>query len=77
MFTYAPFTNLINATGQPSVSLPLAEGQSGLPIGLQMTGKFADELTLLQLGRQLEEAIPWKGRKPAVHVSTTQPQPAV
>jgi len=55
----------------------LAESQSGLPIGLQMTGKFADELTLLQLGRQLEEAIPWKGRKPAVHVSTTQPQPAV
>ncbi len=42
-----------------------------------MTGKFADELTLLQLGRQLEEAMPWKGRKPAVHVSTTQPQPAV
>ncbi len=77
IFTYAPFTNLFNATGQPSLSLPLAESQSGLPIGLQMTGKFADELTLLQLGRQLEEAIPWKDRKPAVHVSTTQPQPAV
>lgn len=77
IFTYAPFTNLFNATGQPSLSLPLAESQSGLPIGLQMTGKFTDELTLLQLGRQLEEAMPWKDRKPAVHVSTTQPQPAV
>lgn len=76
IFTYAPFTNLFNATGQPSISLPLAESKSGLPIGLQMTGKFADELTLLQLGRQLEEAMPWKDRQPAVHVSE-QPQPAV
>ncbi|MNH32075.1 6-aminohexanoate-cyclic-dimer hydrolase [compost metagenome] len=76
IFTYAPFTNLFNATGQPSISLPLAESKSGLPIGLQMTGKFADELTLLQLGRQLEEAMPWKDRKPVVHVSE-QPQPAV
>ncbi len=64
------------ATGQPSISLPLAESKSGLPIGLQMTGKFADELTLLQLGRQLEEAMPWKDRQPVVHVSE-QPQPAV
>ena len=56
--------------------MPLAESNSGLPIGLQMTGKFADELTLLQLGRQLEEAMPWKDRKPVVHVSE-QPQPAV
>lgn len=69
IFTYAPFTNLFNATGQPSLSLPLAMSKSGLPIGLQFTGRFADELTLLQLGRQLEEAAPWKDRKPAVHVS--------
>ncbi len=69
IFTYAPFTNLFNATGQPSLSLPLAMSKSGLPIGLQITGRFADELTLLQLGKQLEEAAPWKNRKPAVHVS--------
>ncbi|MGE7953278.1 amidase [Lysinibacillus xylanilyticus] len=68
IFTYAPFTNLFNATGQPSLSLPLAMSASGLPIGLQFTGRFADELTLLQLGKQLEESAPWKDRKPPVHV---------
>ena len=70
IFTYAPFTNLFNATGQPSISLPLAMSASGLPIGLQFTGRFADELTLLQLGKQLEEAVPWKDRLPPVHVGT-------
>ncbi|MFF5995006.1 amidase [Lysinibacillus sp. KU-BSD001] len=69
IFTYAPFTNLFNATGQPSLSLPIAMSKTGLPIGLQFTGKFADELTLLQLGKQLEEAVPWKDRIPTIHVS--------
>ncbi|ADC49354.1 putative amidase [Alkalihalophilus pseudofirmus OF4] len=64
IFTYAPFTNLFNATGQPSISLPLKTSQSGLPIGMQFTGRFADETTLLQLAAQLEEALPWNDRKP-------------
>ncbi|GAB0168405.1 hypothetical protein LSPCS325_18420 [Lysinibacillus sp. CTST325] len=68
IFTYAPFTNLFNATGQPSLSLPLAMSASDLPIGLQFIGRFAEELTLLQLGKQLEESVPWKDRKPPVHV---------
>ena len=75
LYTYAPFTNLFNATGQPSISLPLAMSKSNLPIGMQFTGRFADELTLLQLSKQLEEAAPWKDRKPTVHVSIVQSQP--
>ncbi|MEH6941686.1 amidase [Bacillus sp. JJ722] len=67
IFTYAPFTNLFNATGQPSISLPLKTSVSGLPIGMQFTGKFADEATLLQLACQLEKAHPWKNRKPLIH----------
>lgn len=67
IFTYAPFTNLFNATGQPSISLPLKTSVKGLPIGMQFTGKFADEATLLQLASQLEQALPWKDRKPLIH----------
>lgn len=69
IFTYAPFTNLFNATGQPSLSLPLKISKNGLPIGMQFTSKFADEATLLQLGAQLEKAMPWKDKKPVIHAS--------
>lgn len=67
IFTYAPFTSLFNTTGQPAISLPLGMSRDGLPIGMQFTGRFADETTLLQLAKQLEEAKPWKERKPQIH----------
>ncbi|HYD85120.1 MAG TPA: amidase family protein, partial [Opitutus sp.] len=60
------FTPPFNMTGQPSLSLPLAQSQSGLPIGMMFTAKYADEATLFRLAGQLEKEIPWKDRKPAV-----------
>jgi amidase len=70
IFAYAPFTNICNTTGQPAISLPLGWSGEGLPIGMQFIGRFADEATLIQLAGQLEEAKPWKGRKPPLHVET-------
>lgn len=64
MMAYAPFTNIFNTTGQPAISLPLGWSKNGLPIGMQFAGRFADESTLLQLAFQLEEAQPWKNRRP-------------
>ncbi|MEI9425821.1 amidase [Mesorhizobium sp. Cs1299R1N1] len=55
---------IFNITGQPAVSLPLAESVDGLPIGLQIVGRFGDEATLIRVARDLEEARPWKHRKP-------------
>jgi amidase len=60
------FTPPFNITGQPSLSLPLAQGQSGLPIGMMFTAKYADEATLFRLAGQLEKEMPWKNRKPPV-----------
>ena len=54
-----PFTPPFNATGQPAISLPMARDANGLPIGMQFAGAFGDELTLLQLASQLEEAVGW------------------
>lgn len=68
-FERTPFTALYNMTGQPALSLPLAMTPSGLPIGVQVIGRFADEQSLLWLAAQLEEALPWSRRVPAVHVS--------
>ncbi len=68
IFTYAPFTNLFNTTGLPAISLPLSWNKEGLPIGMQFGGRYADEATLLKLSSQLEEACPWKDKRPSVHI---------
>lgn len=69
VFEFTPFTALFNTTGQPAISLPLWQSPEGLPIGVQFAGRFAGEATLLQLAAQLEQASPWAGRRPLVHVA--------
>jgi amidase len=61
-----PFTPPFNASGQPSISLPLAMSAGGLPIGMMFTGRYADEATLFRLAGQLEKEAPWKHRRPVV-----------
>jgi amidase len=61
-----PYTPPFNASGQPSMSLPLAWSGSGLPIGMMFTARYADEATLFRLAGQLEKEAPWKDRRPGV-----------
>lgn len=58
-----------NIMGTPAMSLPLAMHSSGVPIGVQIAAKPAAEHLLLQLATALEQAMPWKGRVPPLHVS--------
>jgi amidase len=62
---FTPFTPVFNASGQPGISLPLFEGEDGLPLGVQLVGRPAGEGALLALAAQLEQARPWAGRRPA------------
>lgn len=63
---FSGFTAIANATGQPAMSLPLCWSEAGLPIGMQVIGRFGDEETLFSLAGQLEQARPWAGRVPAL-----------
>jgi amidase len=64
LFGYVPFTAMQNATGQPGINIPLHWSESGLPIGVQFVARSGDEMTLLQLAAELEEASPWIDRRP-------------
>lgn len=56
--------HLYNASGHPAISLPLHWSQDNLPVGVQFAASMGNELLLLQLAQQLEQAQPWKDRKP-------------
>jgi amidase len=62
---FTPFTPTFNATGQPGISLPLFEGEDGLPLGVQIVGRPTGEAGLLALAAQLEAARPWAQRRVA------------
>jgi amidase len=63
---FTPFTAIVNVTGQPAISLPLYHGDDGLPTAVQLIGRPAREDVLLALATQLERALPWADRVPAL-----------
>jgi amidase len=66
---FTGFTLIANATGQPAISLPLHWTERSLPIGVQLTGRFGDEATLIRLAAQLEQARPWSHRRPPANAA--------
>jgi amidase len=56
---WVAFTPLQNVTGEPAISLPLAESANGLPVGMMLSAAVGEEVRLLELAYELEEDPPW------------------
>ncbi len=63
---FTPYTAICNVTGQPAISLPVYQRDDGLPLGVQLIGRPAQEGALLALAAQVQRAHPWAGRRPPV-----------
>jgi len=61
---FTPWTSAWNVTGMPAVSLPLHWTPEGLPVGVMLAARPAEEGLLLALAAQVEAASPWAGRHP-------------
>jgi amidase len=59
LMDWVTFTPLQNATGDPAISLPLAESAAGLPVGMMLSTVRGQEARLLELAYELEQARPW------------------
>jgi len=59
------FTNTVNLAGLPGLSVPCGFDTTGLPVGLQLIGKFMDEASLLSTAHQLQQETDWHLRMPA------------
>lgn len=64
---FGAFTFPINLTGQPAISLPAHQTAEGLPVGAMLVAASGREDLLLRVAAQLEEALPWRDRRPPVH----------
>ncbi|GAB4229321.1 MAG: amidase [Elainellaceae cyanobacterium] len=55
---------LANATGLPAIAIPTGFTPEGLPVGVQLVGRPADEATIIALAAQLEAIAPWGHQRP-------------
>jgi amidase len=65
-WTDAAFMFAFNISGLPAMSVPATWTDQNVPIGVQLVGRYGDEGTILRVAAQLEEAQPWRDRRPAI-----------
>lgn len=59
LIDWVAFTPLQNVSGEPAISLPLAQSADDLPVGMMLATDTGHEARLLELAYELEEARPW------------------
>jgi amidase len=56
----------ISVTGHPSISVPCGFTSDGLPVGVQIVGRYHDEWGVLQLAHAFEQATGFWKQRPKV-----------
>ncbi len=56
----------VTVTAHPAISVPAGFTAAGLPVGLQIVGRFRDDFCVLQLAHAFEAATGYGRRRPAV-----------
>jgi aspartyl-tRNA(Asn)/glutamyl-tRNA(Gln) amidotransferase subunit A len=67
--SWAAFSYPFNLTGQPAASVPCGF-VDGLPVGLQLIGRWRDDATVLRAAAAFEHARPWAHRWPELVPAT-------
>lgn len=60
------FTRIFNITGQPSISIPCGFTETRLPIGMMLSGRPFEDLTVLQVAHAYEQAHDWHRQRPTL-----------
>ena len=59
LIDWVAFTPLQNVTGEPAISLPLAQSADDMPVGMMLSADVGQEARLLEVAYELEQARPW------------------
>jgi aspartyl-tRNA(Asn)/glutamyl-tRNA(Gln) amidotransferase subunit A len=70
-----PYTFPFNLTGHPAISLPCGLTRGGLPIGLQLVGRWFDDDYLIDVASRLETSLNFEAH--AIKVLRNGPAPVV
>jgi amidase len=57
---------LVTATFRPAISVPAGFTPDGLPVGIQIVGRFRDDLSVLRLAQAFEQATSFGRRRPPI-----------
>jgi len=61
---WSAFTYPFNLTGQPAATVPCGFASDGLPVALQLVGRWRDDATVLRAAAAYEALAPWAQRPP-------------